>query len=197
MLQSFLVPFLHLSTMSMFKFTTRTFALSRTKLIPNSKYPLIIYQGAFPPDVSPETIESHFRKYKWVLEWRYGMYKRSHYHSTTHEALGVFKGSARLRFGVSDKEVSEGLESNADADLQAMETDVSAGDVLVIPSGVAHRCVEEKNGFQMVGAYPEGAKQWDMKYGGEIGKTDTSIPEFDPFLGNDEQGLKGLWKEHT
>jgi uncharacterized protein YjlB len=33
------------------------------------------------------------------------MYRQAHYHSTTHECLGVFAGTnARIRLGVSDKE---------------------------------------------------------------------------------------------
>lgn len=172
-------------TTTMFKFATRTFALSRTQLVPNSKFPVIIYQGAFPQDVTAKSIEDQFSKNKWTPQWRYGMYHQSHYHSTTHEALGVFKGSARLRFGVSDKEPSEGPNS--------VETDVGTGDIIVVPSGVAHRCVEEHDGFEMVGAYPEGAKQWDMNYGGEDKGVDDSIPELDPYLGSDEQGLTSLW----
>jgi len=112
------------------------------------------------------------------------MYHRSHYHSTTHEALGIYQGTAKLRFGVSDKEPTEG----------AVELDVSPGDVVVIPAGVSHRCVEEEGGFSMVGAYPRGAKQWDMNYGGEKVDVEQGVPEKDPVLGDSEQGLKGLWK---
>lgn len=67
------------------------------------------------------------------------------------------------------------------------------GDVVIIPAGVAHRCVEEKGGFMMVGAYPRGAPQWDMNYGGEGKKIDRTVP-MDPVQGNKEDGLVGLWK---
>ncbi|HET6784016.1 MAG TPA: cupin, partial [Pseudoxanthomonas sp.] len=39
-----------------------------------------------------------------------------------------------------------------------------AGDVLVIPAGVAHRKLREADGFQVVGAYPEG-REPDMRTG--------------------------------
>lgn len=82
------------------------------------------------------------------------MYKTAHYHSTTHEALFVIRGSAKLLFGVSDKED------------QAMGTEVNVGigDILIVPAGVAHKALEDYDGFEMVGAYPKGASPWDMCY---------------------------------
>ena len=73
------------------------------------------------------------------------MYREAHYHSTTHEGLAVFRGHARLRFGVSD-------EDNVDL---GIELNVNAGDVIVIPAGVAHCALQESGGFSMVGSYPE------------------------------------------
>jgi uncharacterized protein YjlB len=73
------------------------------------------------------------------------MYRESHYHSTTHEGLAVFRGNAHLRFGISnDDNVSDGVELN-----------VKFGDVIVIPAGVAHCALTESGGFCMVGSYPE------------------------------------------
>jgi len=73
------------------------------------------------------------------------MYRESHYHSTTHECLGVFRGHAKLRFGVSN-------DDNPD---DAVVLDVKSGDVIVIPAGVAHCALNESGEFSMVGAYPE------------------------------------------
>lgn len=73
------------------------------------------------------------------------MYRESHYHSTTHEALAVFRGNARLRFGVSNND-------NAD---NGIELTVNVGDVIVIPAGVAHCALNESGGFCMIGSYPE------------------------------------------
>ena len=73
------------------------------------------------------------------------MYRESHYHSTTHEALGIFRGTARLRFGVSD-------DDNPD---DGVELDVKVGDVIVIPAGVAHCVLKDSGGFCMIGSYPE------------------------------------------
>ncbi len=79
------------------------------------------------------------------------MFPFSHYHSNTHEALAVFKGSALLQFG-GDDEV-------------AVQEELETGDVMLIPAGVAHKQVEARGGFTMVGAYPEGAPRWDCLEG--------------------------------
>src|SRR5271167_3673191 len=73
------------------------------------------------------------------------MYRESHYHSTTHEALAVFRGNARMRFGVSD-------DDNA---TDAVVLTVRVGDVIVIPAGIAHCALTESGGFSMVGSYPD------------------------------------------
>lgn len=80
------------------------------------------------------------------------MYSTSHFHSTSHELLCISTGSARLCFGHEDNP------SN-------ITPTVSAGDVIVVPAGVAHRLLEDiEGGFEMVGSYPKG-KSWDMCYG--------------------------------
>lgn len=164
----------------------RLFCLKPTKLVPNSAYPLLYYKSAFSAGTSPEAISAHFAKHSWIEQWRYGMYHQSHYHSTTHEALGVYKGKAQLQFGMSDQDTEEER-------AKRVVLDVSEGDVIVIPSGVAHRCLTEEGGFSMVGSYPSGAKQWDMNYGGEDKQVEMSVPEMDPVCGKDKEGLTGLW----
>lgn len=157
--------------------------LQPTKLISNSPYPLLYYPSAF-PDCSADQISKHFSQNGWEEKWRFGIYHKSHYHSNTHETCGIFRGSAKLLVGVAD-DASERTEGT--------ELEVQAGDVVVIPAGVAHRCLEEKGGFMMVGAYPQGAPQWDMNYGGEGKNIETAVP-MDPVLGDSTDGLKGLWK---
>ena len=81
------------------------------------------------------------------------MYSTSHFHSNTHEVLVVFAGSAKLCFGGEENP-------------ERVESVVKEGDVIVVPAGVAHRLMEDKGGFSMVGSYPVG-KNWDMCYGRE------------------------------
>lgn len=113
--------------------------------------PLMIYHGAFPKS-SPSSIESHLTSVGVVTpQWRYTMFKETHFHSNTHEVLSIASGSARCCFG---GETNEGR----------VEPVLEQGDVVIVPAGVAHRLLEDYGGFQMIGSYPKG-KSWDMCYG--------------------------------
>ncbi len=66
---------------------------------------------------------------------------------------------------------------------------VKAGDVIIIPAGVAHRNVGSSHDFGVVGAYPAG-QNWDMNYGkaNERPEVDKNIarvplPHKDPIFG--------------
>ncbi|KAH8426205.1 cupin domain-containing protein [Aspergillus melleus] len=124
--------------------------------IPNTSIhskPLMIYHQAF--NASSSDLAARFEEVGEVMpQWVYSMYRQTHYHSTTHEVLGVVDGRARLCFGG---------ERNPDR----FEPTVEKGDLIIVPAGVGHRLLEDiGNGreFTMVGAYPRG-KEWDMCYG--------------------------------
>ncbi|KAF3482551.1 cupin domain-containing protein [Arthroderma uncinatum] len=141
--------------------------------IPNTSLqskPLLIYHSVF-DFASSDEVRKHLDTVGAVTpQWTYSMYTTDHFHSTTHEVLGVVAGRAKLCFG---------HEQNPDR----YEPTVSRGDVIIVPAGVSHRLLEDVDGgFAMVGAYPPG-KQWDMCYGGEedAGKVDSvkSVRWFD------------------
>jgi uncharacterized protein YjlB len=115
--------------------------------VPNSTLPLVVMRGAITPDAEDPAVafEDAFRRNGWTGTWRSGIYPYHHYHSTAHEVLGVAAGSARVCFG------GEG----------GTELEVAAGDVIVVPAGVAHQLVAEQDGFLVVGAYAGGAR-WDI-----------------------------------
>lgn len=150
---------------------------------PNSRLPLLLYGGAVPPErASPEAMEALFARNGWPPQWRSGIYPFHHYHSTAHEALGIAGGSAHLMLGGPE----------------GREFDVSAGDVIVIPAGVAHRRLSSSADFLVVGAYPPG-RHWDLLRGepGDRPQADQNIarvpvPDSDPVAGG--QGpLLGAW----
>src|SRR6266404_3561655 len=70
-------------------------------LVPNSPMPLLVYKAAVDVgNAHPEkTIEKLFGANGWGAMWRNGVYDYLHYHATVHEALGVARGHARVRFG--------------------------------------------------------------------------------------------------
>src|SRR2546429_306773 len=70
-------------------------------VFPNSALPLLLYRQAFTAEAEDlaSVIEQRFAENDWTNSWRNGVYSFAHYHSTTHEALGVYCGSAILRLG--------------------------------------------------------------------------------------------------
>ena len=77
--------------------------------------------------------------------------------------------------------------------------EISAGDVVVIPAGVAHKNVKQTRDFRTVGAYPRGTN-YDMQYGkkGERPGADANIravpmPSADPVSG-DDGALIDIWR---
>src|SRR4051794_35055937 len=110
--------------------------------IPNNpKFPLLHYQKAvrFGRTHDPAAIlEQIFNTHGWGRAWRNGIYDFVHYHSMIHEILGVARGSATLRLGGN----------------RGKTVKVSTGDVIVVPAGVGHECLQTSETFLVVGAYP-------------------------------------------
>lgn len=115
--------------------------------IPNSKLPVVIYRQAFSlrGEKAANWLEDHFEKNHWSNFWRDEVYDYHHYHSNTHEVLGVFKGSASLHLGGEKGEIIE----------------VEAGDIIIIPAGVGHKQLQGRDDFTVVGGYPDG-RDWDV-----------------------------------
>jgi len=142
----------------------------------NDRLPLLVYRAAFVPEArSASAIEAVFRRNRWGGAWRNGIYGYHHYHSTAHEALGIARGSARVQLGGPEGEIF----------------DVEAGDVFILPAGVAHKNRGASSDFLVVGAYPEG-QDWDMNTGqpDERPQADQNIkqvplPAKDPVYGAD------------
>src|SRR5690606_36521321 len=110
-------------------------------VFPNSRLPLLFYAAAVPREAaSPERMEAVFAAGGWPPAWRASVFTFHHYHSTAHEVLGVAQGRALLMLGGP----------------QGRSFEVQAGDVIVIPAGVAHRRLESSDGFLVVGGYPPG-----------------------------------------
>ncbi len=149
---------------------------------PNNDMPVILLRSAFTCETSmnPADIERVFHAHGWVNSWRNGLFSYQHYHSTAHEALGVYSGWVKAQLG--------GPGGGTVA--------VMAGDVVILPAGVAHKNIEQSADFQVVGAYPVGQIP-DMKYGksGERPQVDKNIasvalPAKDPVFGEEGPLIK-------
>ena len=143
---------------------------------PNNRLlPLMLYQGvlALPPSNPAVVVEELFKSNAWGGSWRNGIYGFHHYHSTAHEALGVYGGSAKVQLGGD----------------QGITVTVHLGDVIIIPAGVAHKNLGSSPDFRVVGAYPRGQSP-DMCYGKEAERPGADeristvlLPEGDPIFG--------------
>lgn len=152
-------------------------------IIPNSPYPLLVYRQAFTARdaAGAAWLERQFARHNWTNSWRNGVYSFHHYHSTSHEVLGVYAGTALLHLGGE----------------AGQKVTVQAGDILVIPAGVGHKNLGSDQ-LGVVGAYPDG-RAWDVNRGlpGERPQTDKNIaalpiPATDPLLGSG--GLPTIWR---
>lgn len=117
--------------------------LKPTALIPNSHYPLIHYKKLIDePAANTGKVYDLYDSNGWNVNWifRYGQTQASHYHSRSHECMTVLTGTATIRFGVAD--TSDSLEENtwgAAKEDGGVEVTAEAGDVFIIPAGVAHK----------------------------------------------------------
>lgn len=165
--------------------TVETISLTKDGNFPNSDLPVIIYRGVISGgSISSSYFKSLFRSNGWDNSWKNGVYDYHHYHSTSHEVLGVYKGWIELKVG--------GPNGNT--------TRLEEGDVVVIPAGVAHKQESASEDFGCVGAYP-GGKDYDMNLGekDELQKAVKNIkkvpvPDTDPVSGP-AGNLQDVWSE--
>ena len=159
------------------------FYLKGDNRFPSSNLPVLFYKGVLDiPFLFPAAhVKNVFKSNNWSNAWESGIFKYHHYHSITHEVLGVYKGKTTLQLGGP----------------KGIKLDIQKGDVLVIPAGVAHKNLGEEEDVKCVGAYPNGM-DYDMNYGkpGERPQADKNIkavpvPLTDPV--GDDEGLRKLW----
>lgn len=144
-------------------------------------WPLVVFKEAF-NSVSARKLEQTFRQNQWAGLWRNGIFSYHHYHSNSHEVLGVVRGEATVQFGGKEGEILE----------------FSAGDVAVLPAGCGHKNLES-HGLLVVGGYPEGQTNYDLVRSeserlGDVLERIRGVPapKADPVHGPDGP-LLGVW----
>ena len=104
--------------------------------LPLLHYPRVI---VLPKEFDPAAvIETLFARHGWKDSWRDGVYDFLHFHTKTHEVLGIARGSVRVRFGGAKGQIIA----------------LKAGDVVVLPAGTGHQRVTQSDDLLVVGAYP-------------------------------------------
>ncbi len=114
---------------------------------PNSRLPVLLYHDV---DDAGEAgaCEALFARNGWRGAWRDGIFAFHHFHSTTHEVLGVVAGSASVALGGPHGSCFE----------------LGRGDVVALPAGTGHRNAGSSGDLFVVGAYPNGMS-WDLRRG--------------------------------
>ena len=162
-----------------------TFVFRDDGIVPNNPMPFLVYKGvvAVQNDHPEKTIETLFGANGWGDMWRNGIFDYLHYHSTVHEALGIARGNAWVRFGGD----------------QGKELEISAGDVAILPAGTGHQCLSASDDFCVVGAYPPGAKMQITRPTPENHRKalttipQVKLPKTDPVMGEDGPLVRS-WK---
>lgn len=158
----------------------RTFSFRDDGSIPNHpRLPVLLYPRAVS---EPGRMELLFASNGWGNTWTNGVFSYHHYHSNAHEALGVARGSARLRLGGEQGDTVE----------------VRAGDVIVLPAGIGHKKLQASADFLISGGYP-GGMDYNIRTGGPDERPRVleeiqlvPMPASDPVYGR-EGPLLTLW----
>ena len=126
-------------------------------------------------NLSDKNFESTFLQNGWANNWHDIILTEDHFHSNTHEVLGLKRGQARLMLGGRKGKM----------------VNVDMGDVIILPAGVGHYSVDHSMDYQFVGGYPNGA-DWNLKFSlkkenspsilAEI--ANIPLPEKDPIFGD-------------
>nr|WP_204498720.1 cupin domain-containing protein [Aquibacillus albus] len=157
----------------------QTYLLKDDGRIPNSELPLIIYPKVLE---NPRSCTAIFQLNNWKNNWTGGVFSYHHFHSNSHEVLGVVSGNAMIMFGGE----------------HGLNLRVSAGDVVVIPAGVGHKHIKSSEDFLVAGGYPDGM-DYDMRTGDPKEHDNVTenianvpMPKLDPIFG--ENGpLQDIW----
>ncbi len=118
--------------------------------IPNHpSFPVLLYRDVEAAAGGADACRAQFSEHGWGGSWVDGVFGFHHFHSTSHEVLGVIGGRATLELGGP----------------QGQAFEVSTGDVVVLPAGTGHRLASSDQEFTVVGAYPAGQEDYDLLRG--------------------------------
>ena len=144
----------------------------------NPSFPLIHYLSpiTLPPEFDPAAVfEDLFALHGWTDAWRDGIYDYLHFHTRTHEVLGIARGHGSVQFGGA----------------RGRTLHIKAGDVVVLPAGTGHQRLSASEDFLVVGAYPEGS-EYDEPKPSEVDHDEVvamiakvKVPDADPVHGKD------------
>jgi uncharacterized protein YjlB len=157
--------------------TPSAFYLSENGPFPNNpNLPVLVYRKVFDTHVADKhkRFQHCFEQSGWKGIWKNGLYDYHHFHSFSHETLGVASGSADVLLG------GEGGKTIS----------LEAGDLIVLPAGTGHRRLRSSENLVIIGAYPSGQEDYDIcrhknDCSGDVAATIAAVPlpQSDPIYG--------------
>lgn len=154
---------------------------------PNNRLPVLVYRDALKLDEAfdPAAVfEETFAAHGWRKAWRDGIYDFLHFHTATHEVLGIARGTVTVELGGT----------------RGRRVSLEAGDVVVLPAGTGHRRLRASDNLLVVGAYPAGGR-YDEPRPDEVDYADAlasiariRLPRHDPVYGAEGPLIK-LWRK--
>jgi uncharacterized protein YjlB len=155
----------------------RALRFARSEGIPNNpQLPVLLGHGIDEIVGDPAACERLFAGNGWGGSWRDGVFPFHHFHSNAHEVLGFVRGEATVLLGGPGGEVVR----------------IVAGDVVMLPAGTGHKREAASDDLIVVGAYPAGQEDYDLRRGdpAELDEATRNIaavalPGTDPTAGAD------------
>lgn len=157
-------------------FPSAIYLQAKAAMLNNSHLPVLIYRKVFDDKTAnkDKQFQHYFTQNDWKGIWKDGLYDYDHFHSSSHEALGVASGTVEVQLG------GEGGKTLT----------LEAGDLIVLPAGTGHKRVRGSENLVIIGAYPAGQENYDICRS----RTDTSgaietaiaavpLPQSDPLYG--------------
>jgi uncharacterized protein YjlB len=155
---------------------------------PNNPHnPLLFYRSPveLDDDYDPAAVfETLFAANGWRDSWRDGMYDFNHFHTETHEVLGVARGNVIALFGGA----------------KGRKIGLKTGDVVVIPAGIGHKRLRKSKDLLIVGAYPSNGGNYDEPRPQDVDPENARdsirsvrLPARDPVYGK-KGPLRRLWR---
>jgi len=109
-------------------------------LLNHPRWPLLVYPEVL-KEPGAEAFEDLFNRNRWPAAWRNGVFPFLHFHSNSHEVLGVYAGEVTVQFGGES----------------GVTLTARPGDVVILPAGTRHKRIASRGVLGIVGAYPEGS----------------------------------------
>ncbi|ALB63153.1 Cupin domain-containing protein [Cronobacter condimenti 1330] len=152
--------------------------------VPNNTLPVLLYRQVLPGEADDAAVwfEQRFGEHDWPARWRYPVFTYTHFHSNTHEVLGIYEGHAQIQLGGEEGPV----------------VTLHTGDAVLIPAGVGHKQIDASADFMAVGAYPDGySPDKFLDEPAQLAQTRANVirvatPTRDPLFGTDS-GLVTHW----